>query len=400
MKQFKQLVQELLQPLPIKNTALTLKKSKKVRKLIVLRHNAAYQQCIEHCKSLGVTPIKRIKSLHAILLHVDANSDTALLRQHKFVKRIETDHKLKLHLFKKNSPLKALSCASNNRAQIVPWGIARIEGPKLWSRTQGNPIRIAVLDTGIARHPDLRIMGSVNTINRKPVIDLNGHGTHVAGTIAALCNRFGVVGVAPKARLYAVQAFNPSGSAYTSDIIQGIDWCIRNRIQVINMSFGMSEFNASLQDIIRKAYRRGIIMVASCGNDGPNNSTIDYPARFPETIAVAASAPNNQITSFSSRGTGISVAAPGLDVCSTYLDQSYATLSGTSMAAPHVSGAAALLLGINPRFTPADVKRRLENSAVPLKNSSLNSQGSGIIHIPQAMNIKVSKPLSKMKNTR
>jgi subtilisin family serine protease len=139
---------------------------------------------------------------------------------------------------------------------------------------------------------------------------VNGHGTHVAGTIAGLRNRFGVVGAAPKAKLYAVQAFDSNGEAFTSDIIQGIDWCIRNRMQVINMSFGLTQFSASLQEMIRKAHRSGIVMVASCGNSGKSKGVIDYPARFPETIAVAASTENNKIADFSSRGAGISLAAP------------------------------------------------------------------------------------------
>jgi subtilisin family serine protease len=100
---------------------------------------------------------------------------------------------------------------------------------------------MAVLDTGIAEHPDLRIAGGYNAISDKRPIDQNGHGTHIAGTIAARNNSFGVVGIAPQVNLYSVKVLGKSGSGYTSDIIEGIEWCIRNGIQVINMSFGTQQ---------------------------------------------------------------------------------------------------------------------------------------------------------------
>ena len=396
MNDLKQSIQALTQSSSAKSTLSNSKNAKATRKLVVLRTHSAFKQCLQHCKSLGIQPIRTIKTLHAILLAVHPQADIGPLKRNALVRRVESDPKIKLHNIQKKASVRITACASIDTPQIIPWGIARVKAPLVWKTTEGSPVRVAVLDTGIAKHPDLRVVKSFNTIDKKPVRDLNGHGTHVAGTIAALRNSFGVVGVAPKAKLYAVKAFNSKGTGFTSDIIQGIDWCIRNRMQVINMSFGLSNYSASLQQIIRKAHRRGIVMVASCGNSGQNSGTIDYPARFPETIAVAATTVNNQIAYFSSRGAGISVAAPGEDVCSTYLNNSYTKLSGTSMAAPHVTGTVALLLSRRPRLSPNAVKLRLQRSAKFLSGFTRNDQGSGLINAA-AKAVLATSSLSKVK---
>lgn len=385
MNDLKQCIHALTHSSSVKNKLSVQKNAKAARKLVVLRTHIAYKQCLQHCKSLGIKPIKTIKAMNAILLHVHPRADMGPLKRNTLVSRVESDHKIKLHSIQKKASARISACASIDTPQIIPWGIARVKAPLVWKKTEGSPVRVAVLDTGIAKHPDLRVVQSFNTINQKPVRDLNGHGTHVAGTIAALRNSFGVVGVAPKARLYAVKAFNANGNAYTSDIIQGIAWCIRHRMQVINMSFGLTKYSASLQHIIRKAYRQGIVMVASCGNSGINNGTIDYPARFSETIAVAATTENNQIANFSSRGAGINVAAPGEDVCSTYLNSSYTKLSGTSMAAPHVTGTVALLLSRRPKLSPAAVKLRLQKTAKFLSGYTRKDQGNGLINAAKAV---------------
>jgi subtilisin family serine protease len=381
----KQSIQALTHSSSGKYTLSVQKNTKINRKLVVLKSTTAYKQCLKHCKSLGIQPLKTIKAMNAILLHVHPRADLGPLKRHALVRRVESDHKIKLHSTRKKLSARISACASINSPQIIPWGIARVKAPLVWKITEGSPVRVAVLDTGIAKHPDLRVIKSFNTITKNPVRDLNGHGTHVAGTIAALQNSFGVVGVAPKARLYAVKAFNSNGTAYTSDIIQGIAWCIRNRMKVINMSFGLTEFSASLRQIIRKANRQGIVMVASCGNSGKNSGSIDYPARFPETIAVAAATENNQIASFSSRGAGINVAAPGEDICSTYLNNSYTMMSGTSMAAPHVTGTVALLLSRRPKLSPAAVKARLQKTAKFLSGNTRKDQGSGLINAAKAV---------------
>lgn len=251
-------------------------------------------------------------------------------------------------------------------AQVLPWGVDRIDAEQAWSASEpatGSGVRVAVLDTGIdLSHPDLEanIAGGYNAVNpRKKPSDGNGHGTHVAGTIAAANNTVGVVGAAPAARLYAVKVLGDNGFGWLSDIIEGIDWSIRNGMQVINMSLGSSADSQSFHDAVTAAYNAGITVVAAAGNDGPTDNTVNYPARYPEVIAVAAMDRADSLASFSSRGPEVDLAAPGVDIYSTYKGGSYATMSGTSMAAPHVAGTAALILGRWGALTPDAVRTHL-----------------------------------------
>ncbi|WP_255298430.1 S8 family peptidase [Brevibacillus dissolubilis] len=233
-------------------------------------------------------------------------------------------------------------------ADQVPWGVRRIGAPDYWDRTKGNGIRVAVIDTGISRlHPDLKgqVKGRITvTNNGKGYETIDGHGTHVAGTIAALANKRGVVGVAPQVELYDVRAFGPDGTANMSDIIEGINWAIEKRVHVINMSFGTPQPHSGLENAIRRAYRAGIVLVASAGNNG---GTLEYPAAYNGVIAVGAIDSSGRVADFSARGAD--TLAPGVSIKSTWLKKSYRTLDGTSMAAAHVSGLYALRIGARRR---------------------------------------------------
>jgi len=352
--------------------------------MIVLRDNQCYRHCLKELKSLGLVPVKTVQPLNAVICRFRAGANLKPLQSHSMIRRIESDKKMRLHVLTSGQKKVRTSaeCASLNSNQTIPWGIARIGAPRVWRSTQGGTVKVAVIDTGVLRnHPDLRVVRGYNTLSSRRVTDENGHGTHVAGTIAALNNRFGVVGAAPRVKLYAVKAFNKNGDAYVSDIAQALAWCIRNGMHVINMSFGMPEESPTVKALLRRAYARGIVLVASAGNAGRTSGPIDFPARLPEVIAVAASTQENTIADFSNRGTGLSVSAPGVDICSTYLNRSFMTLSGTSMAVPHVSGAAALLKARNPRRTPLQIRRLLQSTAVPLPGYTVAEQGAGEIRL-------------------
>lgn len=247
--------------------------------------------------------------------------------------------------------------------QTLPWGVDRIDADLAWAGATGTGVKVAVLDTGIdLSHPDLvdNIAGGYNAVNpKRPPKDGHGHGTHVAGTIAAANNTIGVVGVAPTASLYAVKVLGDSGFGWLSDIIEGIDWSIQNGMRVINMSLGSSSDSQSFHDAVIAAYNAGITVVAAAGNDGPADNTVSYPARYPEVIAVAATDQADSLASFSSRGPEVDLAAPGVYIYSTYKDGSYATMSGTSMAAPHVAGTAALVIQTWGNLGPAAVRTHL-----------------------------------------
>lgn len=226
----------------------------------------------------------------------------------------------------------------------IPWGVEHIGAPALWHVTKGKGIKVAVIDTGISSsHPDLKgqIKGKVSVIAGAGRFNMGGHGTHVAGTIAAVANNRGIVGIAPEVDLYDVQAFGAEGTANISDIIAGINWAIEQKVDIINMSFGTSEDHPAFHQALRVASRNGIILVASAGNNGRG---LEYPAAYREVIAVGAINQQAKLAEFSARGRGMNTVAPGVGIKSTWLNKGYRTLDGTSMAAAHISGLYALRL--------------------------------------------------------
>lgn len=253
-------------------------------------------------------------------------------------------------------------------SHTIPWGIDQVGAPEVWNKSVGQNIRIGVIDTGIDyNHPDLRnsISRGINLLNRSMLpYDDNGHGTHIAGTIAAAGRHSGIIGVAPRAIVHPVKAFDHAGSAYVSDIIAGIDWCVHNDLDIINMSFGMKSYNRSLEQAVMNAYYRGKVIVASSGNDG-KKKTVDYPARFPQVVSVGATTRLGKIAPFSNRGKQIDIYAPGERVYSSWLNGKYNELSGTSMATAHVSGVIALMLSIKP-MSPLQIKSALRRCAIGL----------------------------------
>ncbi len=261
----------------------------------------------------------------------------------------------------------------------IPWGVRRVNAYNAWSFTTGKGVNVAVLDTGIDyTHPDLKPVykGGFNVIDStKTPLDDHGHGTHVAGTIAAFKDLKGVVGVAPEVNLYAVKVLDSNGSGKYSWIVSGIEWAVNNKMKVINMSLGSRYPSEAIKLAVEQAYKAGIVIVCAAGNDG---GAVNYPAAYPWAIAVSASDLSDRIASFSSRGKEIAFIAPGVSVYSTYKGGGYKTLSGTSMAAPHVAGLAALAYGLGIE-DPLGVKQALINAAVKLPNLKDTEQGYGMI---------------------
>jgi len=340
----------------------------------------------------GSVKFKNLDFIGAKAVWVPSRAAAEKLKKHPSVLRIEDDVEVfALGRFEKQN-------YNTQLAQVLPWGIDRVDAEKVWPLgNTADPVKISIIDTGISdRHPDLlaNIKGGVNTIQpKKNWNDDNGHGSHVAGIVAALNNTIGVVGVGPAADLYAVKVLNAAGSGYLSDVIEGIQWSINNEMQVINMSLGTSSNVQSFHEAVIAAKKAGIVVVAAAGNSG---GSVIYPAAYPETIAVSATDKYDMIASWSSRGQEVDLAAPGVSIYSTYKRTSYATLSGTSMAAPHVAGSAALVLNTpvdgvydadnDGKWDPDEVQKKLQDKAVDLGDSGFDFlYGWGLVNAHNAV---------------
>ena len=246
---------------------------------------------------------------------------------------------------------------------LAAWGVMKIGADTVQATgNQGEGINVAVIDTGINYlHEDLKnnYEGGYDFVNKDTdPFDDNGHGTHCAGVIAAADNNIAVVGVAPKASLYALKVLNSAGNGYTSDIIAAIQWATTSsdpKMNVISMSLGSSVGSTAMQQACDAAFYSGIVVVAAAGNNGAarKGTNILYPARYPNVIAVGATDQNNVRASFSNTGPELDLMAPGVSILSDYIDVSAYDyprnldtlyMSGTSMATPHVAGTAALIL--------------------------------------------------------
>ncbi|MFH1724606.1 MAG: S8 family peptidase [Elusimicrobiota bacterium] len=264
------------------------------------------------------------------------------------------------------------------QGQTTPWGISRVNASQAWGVTRGAGVKVAVVDTGIDfEHPELNVTGGFNAID--PTVsfkDDNGHGSHVAGTIAAIDNDAGVVGIAPDVQLYGVKVLSASGSGTFADVIEGIQWCAANGMAVANFSLGASRGNQSLADAVKAAAEAGVAIIAAAGNSG---RSVGFPAAYPEAIAIAASDSSDRVAYFSSRGPEVELIAPGVSVNSTWMGGGYRSISGTSMATPHVAGLAALAVAAQGAHGVEEIRAALTSAATKIPDVPDVQQGSGMI---------------------
>ncbi|USZ67916.1 S8 family peptidase [Halorussus salilacus] len=279
-------------------------------------------------------------------------------------------------------------------AETLPWGVDRVDAEVAHRNGDtGAGADVAIIDTGIdSDHPDLRAnLGAGYAATgcstwygdcRYDWDDDNGHGTHCAGIAGAIRgNDEGVVGVAPDVTLHAVKVLDSNGGGSYSDIADGIQWTADQGYDVGSLSLGGSA-SSTVRDAVEYATDRGVTLVAAAGNDGPCSDCVGYPAAYDEVIAVSATNESDDLASFSSTGPEVELAAPGADIYSTYTDGGYDTLSGTSMACPHVSGAAGLLRANG--YGPGDTRSRLQNTAEDIGLGS-NEQGYGLLDVAAAL---------------
>ena len=302
--------------------------------------------------------------------------------------------------------------------ESYPWGLQAIHVPEVHADepgVKGAGVTVAILDTGIdITHPDLskNIKGGYNALagqDPQNYQDDNGHGTHMAGIIAARMNNLGIIGAAYQAKIVAVKVLDQNGGGRLSDLINGLGWIRANKIKVINMSLGFSEDNPLLAQAIERLYEAGVIMVASAGNQGvtcaqdgggddgggdsgcqPAPGGVNYPARYAQVISVAATNGANEVTGYSQSGPKVDIAAPGGTksgprILSTNKGGGYGWGSGTSQAAAHVSGAITLVLQKNPKMSFNEVLSLLQSTATDLDVPE-ERQGAGLIDVEAMIN--------------
>ncbi|WP_142927229.1 S8 family serine peptidase [Bacillus sp. PK3_68] len=271
-------------------------------------------------------------------------------------------------------------------AQRVEWGYKAIEADKrVPSTLTGKGVKVGILDSGVdTKHPDLQVAGGACLMTvlridgcKNSYNDDNGHGTHVAGVIAAKDNSIGVVGIAPNAQIYSVKVLDKLGEGTTSTMMAGVEWAIKNKMDIINISITSPYEDEYLHRMIKRAYDSGILVVAAAGNEGKpltgELSSVQYPAKFPEVIAVSSVDENKSHGALASIGKEVELAAPGEKIYSTYPTTirtneptGYKTLSGTSMASPYVVGLAALYKEKYPDMSNKHIRLLLQKNALDL----------------------------------
>lgn len=291
-----------------------------------------------------------------------------------------------------------------NLEQVIPWGVPVIGAPEVWKVTTGSPnVNVAVIDTGIDyEHPDLvhAYMGGHNTFDATQTpMDDHRHGTHVAGTIVAADNDFGVVGIAPNVKVWAVKVLDEKGKGTQETLTAGIDWVVSKAKEVggrwiINMSLG-SQYGSKIEHMaIGRALAADIVVVAATGNTGLPQ--LNYPAAYPGVIAVGATDNKNALATFSTWGPGMSVLAPGVAVISTYRDGSVTTAditnSDTLVSAVGITGSPfgeitgkLIDCGLgNPEDFPPSVRGRIaliKRGVFPFREKARNAKAAGAIGV-------------------
>ncbi|WP_227376569.1 S8 family peptidase [Haladaptatus halobius] len=290
-------------------------------------------------------------------------------------------------------------------AETEPWGIERVDADVAHANGEtGAGADIAIIDTGIDDdHPDLqanlgsgRAFVSCNTqggcrYGAKPAnntcnnswTDDNDHGTHCAGIADAVDNSQGVIGVSTQATLHAVKVLDKCGSGSFSDIAAGVEYVADQGWDVGSMSLGASSGSQALRDACQYAVNNGVFLVAAAGNSGPCTDCVGYPAAYPEVMAVSSTNSSDGLSSFSSTGAEVEIAAPGSSIYSSVASNGgYDTFSGTSMACPHVAGAAGQLMVNGASNTQA--RETLKQTAENIGLSS-NESGSGLLDVAAAL---------------
>lgn len=287
--------------------------------------------------------------------------------------------------------------------QQPSWGYQQIKAPSaLKTGYTGKGVKIAVIDSGInSQHPDLKVTGGASMIDgSSPFNDGAGHGTHVAGVIAALNNSIGVIGTAPDAELYSVKVLASNGAGTLEDVLDGLQWAINQKMDIINLSLTTGSNIPELQAMLKKANDLGIIVVAAAGNIESVNANgtfvqeqqdVLYPARYSSVIAVGSTDTNNRLSGFSYRGPSVELAAPGEGIYSTFSTlattghDDYKISQGTSVSTPFVSAVFAQYKEAYPHLTNSQLRETVKRAVIDLgPKGKDDSFGNGLVQSLQS----------------
>ena len=302
------------------------------------------------------------------------------------------------------NPTQTFAAVTNDPLIDKQWGLLAIGAPSVWSITRGVGVTVAVIDSGSGPHPDLSanldtgrtIIKAIESVGMVDVDEKIGHGTHVAGIIAAVAdNAIGGAGVAPQARILPIRTLASDGSGRVDDVSKAVRFAVDSGAKVINLSLGRNSDYDDPTNAIQYAVDRNVLVVAAAGNDGADSAP-KFPAANDLTLAVTAVGRNNSVASFGQRGEYIDLSAPGVSILSSavgvYNDKLCPTStplfcesSGTSMAAAFVSGAAALLFAAQPSITAAQVRDVLQRTATDIGAPGRDTTfGFGVVNLVAA----------------
>ncbi|WP_339177235.1 S8 family peptidase [Paenibacillus sp. FSL R5-0701] len=315
-------------------------------------HKKGRCKVAETYEDLGWYRVESRKKMHRMLEHY---------KDHELIEHAEPNY------------LVEASFTPNDPFFPYQYNLSKINAPAAWDITQSNSsVKIAIIDTGVQlNHPELasKLLPGYDYVDYDNIPeDGNGHGTHVAGIAASVTNNgVGIAGAAPLASIVPLRVLDNNGQGTIGNVGNGLVFAANNGVQVVNLSLGGPMGNAFLQAAVQYAWDRGAVIIAAAGND--NTSFPIVPASYPNVIAVASTNPSDLKSNFSNYGSWVDMAAPGDTILSTYLGGSYAYLSGTSMAAPHVAGVAALLAAQGK--TNAQIRDALCFASDPVSGSGI-----------------------------
>lgn len=347
------------------------------RAMVFMKDHHSYKTA-----KLPVKIQKRLDKLNVFIVETQDEAQLQLLKNLPSVAYVEKEH------LRPTAKLKNLAIDHAEK----PWGIDAINATRAWEISgKGHGTRILVLDTGIdPRHPLLlknfeKGRDFSNGSRGTGFFDESGHGTHVAGTIAAAESENGFSGVAPEAKILAGKVCGEMG-CNNIGVVEGINWGVSEKVDVINLSLGSFDSSPAEQEAILRADGAGISVVAATGNFGVNQ--VLFPAAYPSVIAVGAVDRYMQLGTFSQYGPETTLVAPGVEIVSTYSSaqgSSFYETFGTSMASPHVAGVVALVRSANKNLTPAEIKALLVKTAKPLTPNIENKFGAGLVNAEAAV---------------